>query len=241
MHRSHITMKQWLIAIYELCNCKKGIAALELQTKLSLGSYKSAWFLAHRLRAAMQEAPLNEKLSGMVEVDETYVGGRSREGRRGRGSERKTPVLVLVQRDGRARSKPVQAVDGKHLKAEILANVDPSATILTDEMGAYYGIGAFFQGGHHVVTHGAKEYSRGFVHTNTAESYFSSFKRGYVGVYHFMSKGHLFRYCVEFGFRWDRRKLEHGERIMALINKVGGKRLFYRQPKSAVGTDALIQ
>lgn len=229
MHSTHIMMKQWLFAFYMMCSDKKGIAALEFYRKLDLGSYQTAWFLAHRIRAAMEEKPLKDKLSGTVEADETFVGGPSREGRRGHASERKTPVMVIVERDGEARVKVVPRTDGRTLKQELIRNVEKSSTLMTDEMGAYYGMGKYFLGGHHVVRHSHKEFSRGEVSSNTAESFFANLKRGYVGVYHYMSKKHLQRYCHEFAFRWNFRKLEDEDRAVVLLKSTTSKRLTYKQ------------
>jgi transposase-like protein len=116
MHRSHITLRQWVQAFHSMCSHKKGVSALQLQRNLGLRSYKSAWHLAHRVRFAMRVMPLKAALKGTVEVDETYIGGKSRLGKRGRGSERKTPVVALVERGGRMRTKVVERVSAKELK-----------------------------------------------------------------------------------------------------------------------------
>ncbi len=217
MHGSHITLRQWAGAFHMLCSAKKGVSALQLQRNLGLGSYRTAWHLAHRIRFAMQEKPLSDLLKGTVEVDETYIGGKPRRGaharlRRGRGT-RKTPVLALVERSGRVRSHRIESVSGKTLKAAIRDNVDRDAAIMTDEWAAYVGIGGEFKGGHHVVRHTAGEYSRHGVNVNTAESYFALMKRGIMGAFHHVSKQHLDRYCDEFTFRWDRRKWTDGRRL----------------------------
>jgi transposase-like protein len=137
MHGSHIPLRQWLMAIALMTSSKKGVSALQLQRNLGLGSYKSAWHLAHRIRYAMTEGTLCAPLKGTVEVDETYIGGPTREGKRGRGSERKTPVVALVERDGRVRSKPVVRVNAKTLKDAIRENVHRDSRIMTDEWPAY--------------------------------------------------------------------------------------------------------
>jgi len=154
---------------------------LQLQRNLGLGSYRSAWHLAHRIRAAMDEKTLAPTLKGTVEVDETYVGGKPRRSTmkqyydpkqfRGRGTL-KTPVMVLVQRDGGAISHPVERVDAFNLKSAILANVDSQSTIMTDDNYSYRGIGKSFKGGHKVIRHKDKQYVNGDITTNTAESYF---------------------------------------------------------------------
>ena len=227
MHRSHITLRQWVQAFHSMCSHKKGVSALQLQRNLGLKSYKSAWHLAHRIRFAMQQMPLKAVLKGTVEVDETYIGGKSRLGKRGRGSERKTPVVALVERGGKMRTKVVERVSAKALKGAIRENVKKSAAIMTDEFSSYRGLGREFKGGHKTVNHGDKEYVRGDVHVNTAESFFALFKRGVHGTFHHVSKWHLHRYADEFAFRWDHRKATDGERTVAAIRQADGKRLVY--------------
>jgi transposase-like protein len=240
MHRSHITLRQWVQAFYSMCSHKKGVSALQLQRNLGLHSYRSAWFLAHRIRAAMNEDSLSNKLNGVVECDETYVGGKPREGGRegnfdhrrkahtGRGT-RKVPVMVLVERNGNAISRPIVRVDAKHLHSVIRKNVDRQSTIMTDEWKGYNGIGKFYFGGHHSVKHCMGEYVNGEASTNTAESYFALLKRGVQGVFHHVSKHHLPRYCKEFEFRWNHRKVNDGTRAEHAIMGAEGKRLTYKK------------
>lgn len=229
MHRSHITLRQWVQAFHSMCSHKKGVSALQLQRNLGLKSYKSAWHLAHRVRFAMRVMPLKAVLNGTVEVDETYIGGKSRLGKRGRGSERKTPVVALVERGGNMRTKVVERVSAKALKGAIRENVKTSAAIMTDEFSSYRGLGREFAGGHETVNHGERQYVRGDVHVNTAESFFALLKRGVHGTFHHVSKQHLHRYCDEFGFRWDHRKVTDGERTVAAIRLADGKRLVYQK------------
>jgi transposase-like protein len=231
MESSHISIRTWLMAFSLMCSSKKGVSAFQLQRQLDLGSYKSAWHMAHRIREAMKLEPL-ASLLGIVEVDELYIGGKPRKGtgthKRGRGTK-KTPVLALVERGGRARSFPVENVSGATLKQAIRENVDRKATIMTDEWPSYRGIGAEFDGGHHFVTHSIGEYARGDASTNLAESYFALLKRGVVGSFHHISKRHLHRYCNEFSFRWDYRKASDGERTTAAIRQSDGRRLLYKE------------
>ncbi|MGD1043319.1 MAG: IS1595 family transposase [Sedimentisphaerales bacterium] len=240
MHRSHITLRQWVQAFYSMCSHKKGVSALQLQRNLGLHCYKSAWHLAHRIRAAMNEGPLAGKLNGIVECDETYVGGKPRQGgrgghidhrRKGKGGRcaMKTPVMVLVERGGEAVSKPIERVDGDTLKSAIREIVDNKSTIMTDDLNCYRGIGREFAGGHQFVNHSTGEYARGNVTTNTAESYFSLLKRGIEGVFHHVSKQHLNRYCDEFEFRWNHRKVNDGTRAEHAILGAEGKRLTYKK------------
>lgn len=229
MHRSHITLRQWVQAFHSMCSHKKGVSALQLQRNLGLKSYPSAWYLAHRVRFAMRTLPVRATLKGTVEVDETYIGGKSRLGRRGRGSERKTPVVALVERGGRIRTRPVERVSATALKTAIRQNVRKDARIVTDDLPSYRGLGREFAGGHGTVKHSTGEYVRGSVHVNSAESFFALLKRGVHGTFHHVSKQHLHRYCDEFGFRWDHRKATDGERTVAAIRGAAGKRLVYKQ------------
>lgn len=180
MQGSHITLRQWVQAFHAMCASKKGVSALQLQRNLGLKSYKSAWHLAHRIRYAMRQQPLKALLHGIVEVDETYVGGKTRLGRRGRGSERKTPVVALVERKqgGGIHARAVDRLSAKTLRGAIRERVHSSAEIMTDDSPAYHGIGFAFTGGHQTVTHSKGEYVRGDVHINTAESFFALLKRG---------------------------------------------------------------
>ncbi|MCG2684867.1 MAG: IS1595 family transposase [Planctomycetales bacterium] len=238
MERSHITLRQWVQAFHSICSHKKGVSALQLQRNLGLHTYRAAWFLAHRIRLAMKLDPLASKLNGIVEVDETYVGGKPRKGKcdqsgdlivnkRGRGTKR-VPVVALVERDGRIRTRVVEHVNADNLKTAIRENVNPQAAIQTDELNLYKGIGQEFAGGHQTVNHSIGEYARGDVNTNTAESFFALLKRGVHGTFHHISKTHLHRYCDEFSFRWDERKVTDGQRTVEAIKGAEGKRLLYR-------------
>ena len=235
MHGSHITLRQWVQAFHSMCSHKKGVSALQLQRNLGLHTYKAAWHLAHRVRLAMREQPLKEALKGTVEADETYVGGKSREGIAGRGSERKVPVLALIERNGPMTAKPVERVDAASLKGAIRENVRRDATVMTDEWPAYRGLNKEFAG-HQVVRHGEREYVRGEAHTNTAESWFALLKRGVHGTFHHVSKQHLRRYCDEFAFRWSYRRKTDGERSVEAIRGMEGKRLLYRESAGGHGS-----
>ncbi len=227
MHRSHITLRQWVQAFHSMCSHKKGVSALQLQRNLGLHSYKSAWHLAHRIRFAMREDPLASLLKGTVEVDETYVGGKG-PGKRGRSTERKTPVVALVERGGRVRTKVTLDVSAKNLRGVLRQGISPKATVMTDEFTSYgKWVGREFAG-HQTVNHRTKEYVRGEAHVNNCESFFALLKRGVHGTFHHVSRKHLGRYCDEFGFRWDHRKVTDGERAVAAIRGASGKRLVYQ-------------
>lgn len=231
MEDSHITLRQWVQAFYSMCSHKKGVSALQLQRNLGLGSYRSAWHLAHRIRSAMRKDPLAGMLKGVVECDESYIGGRPKRNpnnKRGRGTK-KTPVMVMVERQGGAVSKPIERVDAATLHSAIKEVVHNQSTIMTDDLNSYKGIGREFKGGHHFVKHALGEYVNGDISTNTAESYFALLKRGVHGTFHHISKQHLHRYCDEFAFRWNHRKVSDGERAEEAIKGIEGKKLTYKK------------
>jgi len=234
---SHIPFTKWLMTIHLMTSSKKGVSSLQIKRELGI-SYKAAWFMTHRIREAMKlpddEPPLGSN-GETVEADETYVGGKPRKGtgphKRGRGTA-KTPVAVLVERDGNVRVTPVENVTHQTLCDNILVNVDAAAKIVTDDFTSYIGVGAHFAGGHDVVKHAAKIYVNiDGEHVNTAESFNALLKRGHYGIFHQLSKKHLHRYCTEFGFRWNHRRVSDGERMVAAIQGAEGRRLMYREPE----------
>ncbi len=223
---SHVSLKKWLMAICLVCSSKKGISAHQLHRMLGI-TYKSAWFLAHRIRFGMQEEIESaEKLSGVIEADETYVGGKGK-GKRGRGSVKKTPVFTLVERNGRVRSTVVDRVTARNLKSILRENVEKDAVIMTDEFRSYWGLSKEFKE-HNVVEHGRREYARGNIHVNTAEGFFGVLKRGINGVYQHVSKEHLRNYLHEFDFRFNLRHTSDNIRTVNAIKGFEGKRLMYR-------------
>lgn len=239
---SRLPLKHWAYCFWRACSSKKGVAALEIQRHCQI-SYKSALFLMHRIRWAMaSDSPLPDKLTGTVEVDETYIGGKVRpqnNGQKGtqaigtgyRKDSNKIPVVAMVQRGGTVRSKVVARVNYKNVGQFVTANIDRTAIVNTDSYALYHGL--FYPWARHdVVNHSRKEYARTNAdgtcsHVNTAESFFSLIKRGLMGVYHNVSKEHLHRYVSEFDFRWNNRNVSDGERITAAIKSADGKRLVY--------------
>lgn len=249
---SRIPLRHWCYAFWAACASKKGVSALQIQRVTQI-SYKSALFLMHRIRYAMTPTR-SPRLDGTVEVDETYVGGKPRNPSRqqlqqmtyeerkpffatraqyrGRGT-RKIPVVALVERGGRVRARVVTDVNAVNLGRAIRESVRPTATIHTDELSSYKGIGKHFKGGHQTVCHSLREYARNGVHVNTAESFFALLKRGLVGTFHAVSKRHLHRYVNEFAFRWNYRYCNDGERTLQAIRDAVGKRLMYKQPRAS--------
>lgn len=223
---SHIPLRQWLIAFYLLCSSKKGISSLQIQRILGLGSYRTALFMMHRIRHALSDPVFHDKLSGTVEADETYVGGKAfNRGRRYVGN--KVPVVAMVERGGRVRSRVMEDVNSTNIKAYLEENIQPSATLMTDSASAYPRVGRPFAA-HKSVNHGVREYVRGDAYTNTVEGYFSLLKRGIIGTFHHVSKRHLPLYLAEFNHRYNQRDVTDGERTVAGLAKAEGKRLTYR-------------
>jgi transposase-like protein len=236
---SHIPLNKWLMAIHLLCSSKKGMSAHQLHRMLGV-TYKSAWFMAHRIRYGMTQEPLSSKLGGTVEVDETYVGGREKNihGKPGKNSEsKKVPVVAMVERTlvpgkGRIRSVVMHRVTADNLRWELRDTIMQNATLNTDESTLYSGIGQWWSS-HETVNHSRKEYSRTKkggekVTTNTVEGYFGNLKRGLNGVYHHVGKHHLQRYLTEFDFRYNSRDVSDVERAKLALKGVSGKRLRYR-------------
>jgi transposase-like protein len=225
---SHIPLSTWVIAMHLMAASKKGMSAHQLHRMLGI-AYKSAWFMAHRIRWAMTQEPLASKLSGIVEVDETYVGGGTEElGRRFKGGSPKVPVFTLVERGGRARSFIPPRVTAANIEAILGRHVSPDAEIMTDDAAWYQHVGRMFKRGHQTVTHSKGEYVRGVVHTNTVEGFFSLLKRGLMGTFHHVSAHHLHRYMSEFDFRYNLRTTTDGERAALVAKGAEGKRLRLR-------------
>ena len=243
--RSHIPLHKWLLATHLMAASKKGISAHQLWRMLGFGSYRTAWFMAHRIREGM--APLKGEagpLGGegkIVEADTTYVGGKEKNKHRSKrtkgniGGVGKQVVHTLVERGGRARSNHIANVSGKTLRPIVMKQVSRKSTLMTDEAGEYFHLGKEFAR-HETVNHGAGEYVRGDAYSNTVESYFATFKRGIVGTYHNVSEAHLKRYLAEFDFRYNERMalgIDDKTRAAKAVKGIAGKRLTYRQPDQA--------
>lgn len=220
---SHIPLTKWLHGFQLVCSSKKGISAHQLHRMLGI-TYKSAWFMEHRIRYALTQSPFTGKLGGIVEADETYIGGKEK---RGEGPSKKTAVFALVERHGRVRSFAVDRVTSKNLREIIRENVSPETRMMTDEFKGYRGLKKEFAS-HETVNHSRGHYVRGEVTTNTVEGYFSLLKRGINGTFHHVSKHHLHRYLAEFDFRYNARKENDAVRAVMAVQGAEGKRLLYK-------------
>jgi transposase-like protein len=223
---SHIPLHKWLLAIHLLCSSKKGMSAHQLMRMLDIKQYKLAWFMAHRIRYAMT-GELPEKMSGIVEADETYVGGKRRNKHLGPVAD-KFAVVSVLERGGNVNSRHVEKVTAKNLKVVLDDVCHADAHVMTDT-GVLKGMK---DRKHSLVNHKADEYVRYdegvCVTTNSVEGYFSILKRGINGVYHHASRQHLHRYLGEFDFRFNGRKVTDGERAQNALTGIEGKRLMYK-------------
>jgi transposase-like protein len=228
---AHVPLNKMMQAVHLLCSSKKGISAHQLHRILEV-QYKTAWFLAHRIREAMRSGELAPMggAGGVVEADETFIGRKEGSIKR-RGHGHKNAVLSLVDREsGQVRSFHVDSVSAAELVPIIKANVAKETAIMTDEWSGYFSLGDHFSS-HESVSHKADEYVRGSVHTNTVEGYYSIFKRGMKGIYQHCSEKHLHRYVAEFDFRYNNRTklgVEDQERANNALAGIIGKRLKYQ-------------
>ncbi len=242
MERSHAKLAQWAAAFHLAASSKKGFSAHQLMRELGC-QYNTAWFLHHRVMEAMRRGGLDlPRLGGdglVVEADETYHGsqenpqaspqrkGRPYRSRRGKGPAGKRAIVALVERGGNVRSFHVAVADRVTVQKIITDNIARESKLFTDESRLYPGADV---AAHETVRHSANEYARGDVHTNTAEGFFSIFKRGMRGVYQHCKEKHLHRYLAEFDFRYNARNITDMERTVAAVRGGEGKRLTYHQP-----------
>jgi transposase-like protein len=242
MERSHIPLHKWLLAFRLMASSKKGISSHQLHRTLGI-TYKSAWFLAHRIREAMSDTdptPMGGK-GKVIEADETFItkqqgratwtfsneaGGWTKHTNR-----RSIAVMALVERGGKAKAVVIENLTSATLHQVLSVNASPASALMTDEYSAYQRPGRRFAS-HDTVNHSVEEWSRGKVHTNTIEGFFSIFKRGMHGVYQHCSETHLQRYLDEFSFRYSYRVklgVDDSTRTMLAIKGAEGKRLTYRR------------
>lgn len=224
LERSHVPISKWLMALSLLGSSKKSLSANQIHRMIGV-TYKTAWCMCHRIRLAMTPAVGTQtKLTGRVEVDETFVGPKTRS---------KTPVVALVQRKGLARVKVVASVTQKNLGAALAQCVSKEAVVNTDEHPSYKNPLKHWKA-HQRVNHSRGEYQRqnpdgSRASTNTAESFFSLLKRAIIGAWHHISREHLPRYANEFAFRWNTRHDTDAQRVQKFAQWIEGKRLTYRQ------------
>lgn len=219
-------------AVYLATAHKKGISSCQLARDLGI-TQKSAWFVLHRIREMLKDKQ-PQILTGTVEGDETFVGGKNKnrhaskkiEGSQGRSGKDKTPVFGLLERGGNVKTHVVTDTTAKSLKPIIEEMVEQGAILITDEWGAYNGLNANYS--HEVIKHNENEYVRGLVHTNTIEGFWSLFKRGIFGIYHYASPKHLHRYTDEFSYRYNTRGINDQDRFSESLTKIDG-RLTYNQ------------
>ncbi len=240
--RSHVPVHKWLLATHLLMAGKKGVSAHQLHRMLGV-TYKTAWFMAHRIREALRPISSPGPMGGKgrtIEADEAYIGGKeankhkNRRQNVGGGAGGKEPVFALVERGGALHSFHLPTVTARTLRDVLVAQVDRNSFLMTDEHSGYKLVGQEYAG-HEAVRHSTGEYVRGDAHTNTVENYFSILKRGITGTYHHVSQQHLKRYLAEFDFRYNERMalgITDSERAAKALIGIEGKRLTYGGPQA---------
>jgi transposase-like protein len=235
--RSKLPLTKWWLAMHLIGSSKKGISSHQLHRMLGI-SYKSTWFMMHRIREAMGDVPPSPigGASSVIEADESYIGGKAKN-RAYKPEPKKHIVMTLIERGGEARSFHIKNATAKTLRETAVKIASRKSYLMTDENAAYTKLGKEFDG-HATVNHSANEYARlgGFVHVNSAENYFSIFKRGVIGTFHHVSEQHLHRYLAEFDFRYNNRSglgVEDAERADKIMAGITGKRLTYRRTNEA--------
>ena len=235
--RSKIGLHKWVLASHLMAASKKGMSAKQIERMLGV-TYKTAWFMMHRIREAMSPEAVSDTgpLGGegeTIEADETFVGGKKKNVHRGKPEPKKHPVVALVERGGKARAKHVADVTAKTVRDVLVTSASRKSTLNTDDALIYYWLGREFAK-HGSVNHSAGEYTSkdGKTHTQTVESFFAILKRGIMGSFHSISEAHLQRYVDEFTFRWNHRsalEIDDLTRANAIVKGAAGKRLTYRR------------
>ncbi len=238
MEDSPIGLDKWMTAMWQIVNCKNGISSYEIHRALGI-TQKTAWFLDHRIRLALMSGSF-EKLTGHVEADETFIGGKARNmhlskrQRRitGTGGKDKTAVMGILERGGKVRATVIPNRKKKALQAEVKKHVEAGAALYTDALLSYNGLAGDYA--HQVVDH-AVQYVDGMIHTNGLENFWSLLKRGINGTYVSVEPFHLFRYLDEQAYRYNNRKLTDGERFSSAVKGIVGKRLTFDELTGKVG------
>jgi transposase-like protein len=219
-----LPLQKWFHAIFVVSAHKKGISSCQLARDISV-TQKTAWHMLHRIRLTMTTNSFEKPLDGIVEIDETFIGGKHT-GVGGGFQSDKGIALGIIQRDGKARIQTIPDVKGNTLKSAIRENVSPDTIVMTDNYAGYRGLKKEYKA-HKVISHSTHKYVNGIVHTNTIEGFWSLLKRGIVGIYHHVSPEHLSRYCEEFEYRYNSRKLNDSARFGLLLSTCNG-RLTYK-------------
>jgi len=245
MEDSPIGLDKWLMAMWMVVNCKNGVSSYEIHRALKV-TQKTAWFLDHRIRLMLQDEYAS-KLSGEVEADETFIGGKARNMHKkvherrisgmGQSAKDKTIVMGVLERGGKVRTQLIPDRRNYTLQPVVRKHVEPGATLYTDEMGGYKGLGDDYL--HQIINH-AVEYVNGRVHTNGLENFWSLLKRGINGTYVSIEPFHLFRYLDEQSFRFNNRKLTDAQRFDIAARGMVGKRLTYAEVTGKVGEIEVI-
>ncbi len=223
---SALPLQKWFMAIYIFMAHKKGISSVQLGKDIGVRQ-ATAWHMLHRLRYAVRTRPQNPLLGGIIEADETYVGGKSHRGMGGRSTNNKTIVFGIKKRGGKIIAQTVKRATKKTLQGIMRKNISPEAVVFTDEWRGYADLESSFDT-HETVNHGSKEYVRdGVIHTNSIESFWALFKRGYIGVYHHMSRKHMDKYIDEFEYRTNTKQLKDPTRFSSMLTRCEG-RLTYK-------------
>jgi transposase-like protein len=231
-HRSHVPLHKWLYAMCLIVTSRKGVSSLQLSKEIGV-TQKAAWFLLHRIRAAYGNQ-VGKILSGIVEVDECYIGGveknkhAGKKLKAGRGPVGKVPVVGMRDRNGQVVAKVAKGTDSGTLQGAITGSAVPGSTVCTDEHRSYVGLGARFD--HRTVCHSAKQFVDGMAHTNGIESVWAVLKRGFYGIYHSFSEKHLQYYIDEFVFRLNEGNcaIDTADRLESLVRGAADRRLTYR-------------
>lgn len=240
---SHVPLNKWLMAVHLLCSSKKGMSSHQIHRTIRV-TYKTAWFMIHRIREAMKDPYFTSTLGGgggTVEADETFWGNVKKRdaSEKGRAYQHKKKVFSLVERRGKVHHFHVPSVNSATLVPIMVKQIAQDTDVMTDEARQYLHIGTHLKS-HGVVNHRCEDYARGPIHTNTLESYFSIFKHKLVGTYHHVAPKHLKRYVGPFGFRYNARKQSDAARADSALKGIDGKRLTYRRPVGRLAGECVI-